>query len=182
MRTRRQFHRSVPIPANVPPAAVVAALLSLHPIVRHLGDMFRYEKIPTDIDVIIDDPWFVIPSEHPIVSWQLSQRLHMAPGLSREVQYPTFLQRVGDKVRGRADGTARVFVWTEFSVRKKPTYTNGAPATGADEYELYEEVIMECSTLLMPFIVTSTNEAHRKMCTGIVREVTENYLKGVATI
>lgn len=182
MRTRHQLGLDVPIPGNVPPSAVVAGLLSLMPIVRHLGSMCRYEQIPVQMDVIVTDPWFIAPYKDPVFSWRLSQLITLAPGLTKEISYPIFLQRVGDKVHGRADAPAGILVWTEFSVRSKqgpssPESTSSS-ATMVDEYELHEDVWLGANSLLMPFITQTTLHAHRELCVKVVEEVTNDYLKG----
>ena len=178
---------AVPIPANVPPAVVVATIRSVEPFVRHVGFMSSYKEVPSSIEHFVDDPWFIAPYEE-VFSYELEQTITLMPGLARVANCLIYMQRIGDTVRGRANNAiANIIVWTEFSVRIKQnaaspgssTTSSSATMTDGEEYELFEEAVIEANSLMMPFITPVTIVAHKDLLKKILEEAAKSYFNGV---
>jgi hypothetical protein len=181
MRVQRHMSITVPIPANLPPAVVVAYLQTVQPIIRNLGTLSRFEETPISADAIGNDPFFGSPLSSPVSSYQIFELITLAPGLTKEVTYPAYFQRVGEGVRVRANGAAGITGWCEFTVRprKYPDSPDGSVSTpstvteGHEEYELFETLVVEANALLMPFVCQTMEVAHRGLCDKVLQEAAD---------
>ncbi|CAM1507340.1 Fc.00g069810.m01.CDS01 [Cosmosporella sp. VM-42] len=188
MRKQHRLSLAVPIPANVPPVAVVNAIRSIEPFVRLVGFMSSFKELPSSPEPFANDPWFVAPYEE-VFSYDLQQTITLMPGLTRQAGCLIYLQRIGDTVRGRANNqSANIIVWTEFSVRLKQNPASPASATttsssmtmtDGEEYELVEEAVIEANSLMMPFVTPVTIVAHKDLLKKLLEEATKNYFNGV---
>jgi hypothetical protein len=187
MRVQRQMSIAVPIPNSLPPAVVVAYLQTVQPIIRNLGTLSRFEETATVPDAT-GDPFFGAYPASPVASYQIFELITLAPGLSKEVTYPAYFQRVGEGVRVRANGTAGITGWCEFTVRARALHAgsspDGAPSnistpsttgSGFEEYELFEALVVEANALLMPFVCQTMEVAHRGLCDKVLQEAIDQY-------
>lgn len=118
-----------------------------------------------------------------MASYQIFELITLAPGLTKEVNYPAYFQKVGDGLRVRANGAAGITGWCLFTVRPKqppgssPDGSVSTPSTvtGAEEYELYESVVVEANSLLMPFVCQTMEFAHRGLCDKVLQEAADLY-------
>ncbi|KAF4123323.1 hypothetical protein GMORB2_6024 [Geosmithia morbida] len=62
-----------------------------------------------------------------VTSYQIFELITLAPGLTKEVTYPAYFQRVCDGIRVRANGAAGITGWCEFTVRPRYTDANINP-------------------------------------------------------
>lgn len=182
MRVQRQMSITVPIPPSLPPSVVVAYLQTVHPIIRNLGTLARYEETSAGGDPVANDPFFGIPANSPVASYQIFELITLAPGLTKEVTYPAYFQRVDGGVRVRANGAAGITGWCEFTVRQKkvPDSPDGSVSTassdhGPEEYELFESLLVQANALLMPFVCQTMTFAHRGLCDKVLHEAAESY-------
>lgn len=174
---------TVPIPTTLPPSVVIAYLQTVQPIIRNLGTLSRFEETPITADAIGNDPFFATPQSNPVASYQIVELITLAPGLTKEVTYPAYFQRVGEGVRVRANGAAGITGWCEFTVRSKmyPDSPNGSVSTpstvtdGYEEYELFETLVVEANALLMPFVHQTMEVAHRGLCDKVLQEAADEY-------
>lgn len=173
---------AVPIPTGLPPAVVVAYLQTVQPIIRNLGTLSRFEETPTTPEAS-SDPFFGAYPASPVASYQIFELITLAPGLSKEVTYPAYFQRIGEGVRVRANGTAGITGWCEFTVRTRqhpdsPDGSISTPSTttsGLEEYELFESLVVEANSLLMPFVCHTMEVAHRGLCDKVLQEAIDQY-------
>ncbi|KAL6868935.1 hypothetical protein ACO1O0_000258 [Amphichorda felina] len=181
MRVQRHMSITVPIPASLPPSVVVAVLQTVSPVIRNLGTLSRYEETAVGGDAVANDPFFGSPGGS-VASYQIFELITLAPGLTKEVTYPAYFQRVGDGLRCRANGAAGITGWCEFTVRqrKAPDSPDGSVSTpstitegGTEEYELYEALVVEANSLLMPFVCQTMELAHRGLCDKVLQEAAD---------
>lgn len=181
MRVQRHMSITVPIPASLPPSVVVAVLQTVSPVIRNLGTLSRYEETAVGGDAVANDPFFGSPGSS-VASYQIFELITLAPGLTKEVTYPAYFQRVGDGLRCRANGAAGITGWCEFTVRqrKAPDSPDGSASTpstitegGTEEYELYEALVVEANSLLMPFVCQTMELAHRGLCDKVLQEAAD---------
>ncbi|KAK7228437.1 hypothetical protein V2G26_000607 [Clonostachys chloroleuca] len=163
MRVQRQMSITVPVPQNLPASAALAYIQTADPIIRNLGTLSRFE--PTAIFEVIT----------------------LAPGLTKEVTYPAFFQRISEGIRVRASGAAGITGWCEFTIRQRqvadsPGSSISTPSTatpvadlGPEEFELYETLVVEANSLLMPFVVMVIEQAHRGLCEKVLKEALDSF-------
>jgi hypothetical protein len=227
MRVQRQYTINVPIPPALPPAAVVATLQSVNPVIRNLGTLSRFERTEAGAEPVATDPFFdtslrtdgqngnvvvmngaeagLIGSSRSgsfsgaassasspgsiafgeVASYQIFELITLAPGLTKEVTYPAYFQRTSEGVRCRANGTAGITGWCEFVVRPRryPDSPDGSSISAsppssfgdADEFELFETLVVEANSLLMPFVCQTMEVAHRGLCDKVIKEAAERY-------
>ncbi|KAM5356312.1 hypothetical protein ACJ41O_002958 [Fusarium nematophilum] len=189
MRTQHHLTISVPIPGNLPPSVVIAALQTYIPLIRHHRAMTGFDEVPASQESIADDPFFP-PWDDSVRAYQIRELVTLAPGLSKEVTYPAVFQAVPEGARTRATAPAGVVVRAEFTVRQQRRAGTPGPispagsdstATGStvtvegEEYELREETLLEANSLLMPFITDALTRVHREICERIMEEIIKNY-------
>ncbi|KAI9899583.1 hypothetical protein N3K66_006044 [Trichothecium roseum] len=135
MRVQRQMFITVPIPPGLPPSAVVATLQTVSPVIRNLGTLSRYEQTAAGSGPVATDPFFILGSSGggdsnnnnnnnnnsagDVASYQIFELITLAPGLTKEVTYPAYFQRVNDGLRVRANGAAGITGWAGFTVRPR---------------------------------------------------------------
>ncbi|KEY71633.1 hypothetical protein S7711_08099 [Stachybotrys chartarum IBT 7711] len=183
MRVQRHLTISIPIPPSLPPAVVLAALHTIEPVIRHLGILSRYESIPTRPGVAAGDAFFA--PDDPIVTYNIYERITLAPGLTKEISHPSYFQLTASGVRGRADAPAGITAWADFSVRAirdpgSPEGSASTPSTVAadEEYALQEVLVVEGNSLLMPFVSQTMQDSHRDICSKVVEEIVHKYATG----
>lgn len=227
MRVQRHLSIAVPIPPSLPASLVVQVLQTVSPVIRNLGTLSRYEETTAGSDPVANDPFFLggspaaVPSSSssssspattaapdsppdglpPVTSYQIFEVITLAPGLTKEVTYPAYFQRVGDGIRCRANGAAGITGWCEFVVRPRasasaaaaagsspasPEGSSSTPSTfGGDapsvypsasaEYEIHEAIVVEANSLLMPFVCHTMQVAHRGLCDKVIQEAADKY-------
>ncbi|KAF4470669.1 hypothetical protein FALBO_2426 [Fusarium albosuccineum] len=187
MRTQHHLSIATPIPGNVPPGVVVAAIQTYTPLIRHHSAMTGFDEVSATPDVLDNDPFFG-PWDDSVRAFQLRELITLAPGLTKEITYQTIFQLVPDGTRSRAMAPAGIVVRAEFTVRQRrattvPISPAGSDSTASgstvtamgDEYELREEVLVEANSLLMPFITEALATVHRGICERVVVETAKNY-------
>ncbi|KAF4999510.1 hypothetical protein FGRMN_2379 [Fusarium graminum] len=190
MRTTQLLTISVPIPGTLPPGAVLAALQAVNPFVAHHQTVVSIEEVPADPQDTADDPFFG-PFDDSFRAFDMKELVHLAPGLSKTIDYKAIFQVIPDGLRSRCKAPVSVIVRAQWTVRlqqhdRSPTgpispagsdsTTSGSTATvEGDEYELQEQVLLECNSLLMPFIVDSCVSVHRGICENFVAATFKEY-------
>ncbi|KAF4977757.1 hypothetical protein FZEAL_5776 [Fusarium zealandicum] len=188
MRTQRHLSLAVPVPGNVPPSAVLAAIHAFTPLIRHHHTLQGFDEVTVAPDAIADDPFFG-PLDESVRAFQLRENVALAPGLSKDITYPAIFQAIPEGARSRAKAPAGIVVRTEFTVRQRragasvPISPAGSDSTGStvtavgDEYELHEEILIEGNSLLMPFITESLLAVHREICERLMVETVKDYFE-----
>ncbi|KAI6779145.1 uncharacterized protein J7T54_007600 [Emericellopsis cladophorae] len=198
MRVQRQVSIAVPIPPSLPPQAVIATLQTVSPVIRNLGTLSRFEETQAGGEPVAADQFFYgvgnvgnSPGGTPpaVSSYQIYELITLAPGLTKEVTYPAYFQRVPEGLRVRANGAAGITGWCEFTVRARGSHAGSPEGSGSQSgstpstvmsgdvggYELYESIVVEANSLLMPFVVQTMTYAHRGLCDKVLQEAAVSY-------
>ncbi|KAH7181637.1 hypothetical protein DER46DRAFT_489796 [Fusarium sp. MPI-SDFR-AT-0072] len=176
MRSTQLLSISVPIPGTLPPSAVVAALQAVDPFVAHHRTVTSLEEVQADPADTADDPFFG-PFDDSFRAFQMQELVNLAPGLGKTISYKAIFQIIPDGLRSRAKAPVGVVVRAQWMVRQQqhgrspsgPISPAGSDSTASgstataegDEFELHEQVLLECNSLLMPFITESCVAVHR---------------------
>ncbi|KAF4451028.1 hypothetical protein F53441_5927 [Fusarium austroafricanum] len=191
MRSTQLLTISVPIPGTLPPSAVVAALQAVDPFVAHHRTVTSLEEVETDPADTADDPFFG-PFDDSFRAFQLQELVTLAPGLGKTISYKAVFQIIPDGLRSRAKAPVGVVVRAQWTVRQlhhdrspsgpispagSDSTASGSTATAeGDEYELHEQVLLECNSLLMPFIAESCVAVHREICENFMATIFKEYI------
>lgn len=188
MRSRHTFTLSVPIPANIPPSIVLAAVRSFTPLIsNHIANDGFQEIFPHPSQTANDA--FFPPWDNTVRAFRVRENIGMTPGLFKEVHYQDVFQAVEAGARFRADAPAGVIVHAQVVVRPRRSPTtpispaasdssSGSDTVETDEYELYDEATLEANSLVMPFIAQKAQACHQALCERIVAQAQKDYVSG----
>ncbi|KAM0551717.1 hypothetical protein ACHAPJ_008284 [Fusarium lateritium] len=176
MRSKHQVSISVPIPSRVPPEVVLAHIQKYTPMLEHNSVVVSFSETTPNVALVLNDPFFGAPNSS-VRSFESTERLTLAPGLTRDRKWPVTFQKTPNGIRSRADARAGVIVWTEWLIRpRQDVSTPSSTATLTEEWELYEELVVEASALVMPFVSRTADGVHRTINQKVIDEVATNYL------
>ncbi|KAI5462975.1 hypothetical protein BGZ63DRAFT_422381 [Mariannaea sp. PMI_226] len=182
MRTKARYNYTVSIPANMPPAVVIAALHSFIPFIYLHPSITAFTEQPVQPSQVNDDPFFG-PLDDTFRSFQVSDVVTLAPRLSKTISYQVLFQAFADGMRSRGLASAGVAIRAEYTVRARPGATSpaGSDSTGSsatvvgEEYEVNEDLEVEVNSLIMPIIGDNTFNIHRKILNAVMEQATKNY-------
>ncbi|KAF5705962.1 hypothetical protein FGLOB1_7679 [Fusarium globosum] len=190
MRSTQLLSISVPIPGTLPPSAVVAALQAVDPFVAHHRTVTSLEEVQADPADTADDPFFGA-FDNSFRAFQMQELVNLAPGLGKTISYKAIFQVIPDGLRSRAKAPVGVVVRAQWTVRQQqqarspsgPISPAGSDSTASgstataegDEFELHEQVLLECNSLLMPFITESCVAVHREICENFMAKTFKDY-------
>ncbi|RKK07449.1 hypothetical protein BFJ66_g17929 [Fusarium oxysporum f. sp. cepae] len=175
MRSKHRILDTAPIPSHLSPEIVLAHIHTYTPLLKHNPVFVSFSETTPDFRLVHSEPFFGPPNSS-VQSFLCFQRLELAPGLTQDEEWPITFLRIKNGIRARVDARASVTVWIECLVRRpRNPGTPSTPGTLTDEWELYEEVVIESNTLLMPFVSRMTDLAHRGICRRIMNDILSNY-------
>ncbi|KAK2923501.1 hypothetical protein FoTM2_017025, partial [Fusarium oxysporum f. sp. vasinfectum] len=155
MRSKHRILDTAPIPSHLSWEIVLAHIHTYTPLLKHNAVFVSFSETTPDFG----------PPNSSVRSFLCFQRLELAPGLTQDEEWPITFLRIENSIRARVDARAGVTVWIECLVRRPANpgtpSTPSTPGSLMDEWELYEEVVVESNTLLMPFVSRMTDLAHR---------------------
>ncbi|EXM13874.1 hypothetical protein FoTM2_017001 [Fusarium oxysporum f. sp. vasinfectum] len=181
MRSKHRILDTAPIPSHLSWEIVLAHIHTYTPLLKHNAVFVSFSETTPDFGVVQSEPFFG-PPNNSVQSFLCFQRLELAPGLRQDEEWPITFLRIKNGIRARVDARAGVTVWIECLVRRRPnpgtlstSSTPNTPDSFTDEWELYEEVVVESNTLLMPFVSRMTDLAHPGICQRIMNDILSNY-------
>ncbi|KAH7125836.1 hypothetical protein EDB81DRAFT_860540 [Dactylonectria macrodidyma] len=157
MRSQYHVSMSVPIPGNLPPEVVLDLLQTFAPTLEHNPIIADFTEIDTDMDSITKDPFFD-PLNESIRTYKTHQVFTLVPGVTKQMWWPTTFHWT---VRPRQDAAS-------------PS-TPGTEQTLVEEWELYEEIILEANKLLLPFCCPILENVHREINVKVVDQAMKSY-------
>ncbi|KAG5795504.1 hypothetical protein H9Q69_005438 [Fusarium xylarioides] len=177
--TNQHIGLSQAVLLRVPPEIVLAHIQTYTPMLANNNVIMSFKETTPNMELVSKDPFFGTPNSS-VRTFSSSERLMLAPGLTRDRSWPVTCLSVPNGIRCRADAKAGVTVRTEWIVRPRQDFgsspsTTSSPGTLVEEWELYEEVIIEANSLLMPFVARTSDEVHRGICQKVVDEVVNKY-------
>ena len=168
----------VPIPPHLPPEAVLAALHAHEPIIIANPYLVRYERRAVPLADLVDDPFFRADGLR-LQAFVVHDRVPIIRGVaSKAVVIPCVFQSFGAGVRCRADAQGGVTVRSSYEVRRRGEVPLGPGEKGdldggggGHEWELVELAVIECGSLVRPFVTHSFASAHREILKRVVDDV-----------
>jgi hypothetical protein len=183
-RTTHTFNVSYPIPHNLSTTSVINALhyhdnlLTLQPLVTSYDEISstNYSEL---------DPYFDIPGSL-IKSYEVTERIILIPGIGEWGKYPITIvadfQNMTDGIKTRAIASAGVVVRATFIVHQSNrNYLKGSSddmlAIAHSGSILSENITVECSSWLMPFVKQSMEGAHKDLCRNLLERASSQLLE-----
>jgi len=171
-----------PLPAELSPDLVLAALQTYEPLITPNPYMKSYRRRPVDLSEIIDDPFFR-EDGRKLAAFEVIDRIVLIPGVaSKEVIIPCVMQAFDGGVRCRSYAQGGVKVWSTWTLRPAARDKEAAlAADAADEaaaWEIVEDARVECSPLVKPFVGKSFASAHKEILRRVVDEIIRQSARG----
>ncbi|KAI6347833.1 hypothetical protein MCOR25_010888 [Pyricularia grisea] len=168
---------SYPLPPDLPPSAVLAALhTSYEPLMKPHPFQKGFKRRPLSVDEVVDDPFFRADGRK-LESYEVSDRIPILPGVHKDITVPAVFQSFDGGVRCRADAPGGVRIWSVYEPRKAaPAAAGGEP--GGAGYELHETAVIECNAIFKRFVAKNFESSHRENLKGIVGLLADMYRKG----
>lgn len=172
----------VPIPSNIEAAAVLSALHAHVPLITANPYLVEYERRAVPLQDLVDDPFFRADGLK-LQAFVVRDRVPIIPGVaSKAVVIPCVFQSFADGARCRAEAQGGVTVRSSYEVRRRgevppgPGEKDGAKGRRDDaeppgEWELVEVAVIECGSLVKPFVTRSFASAHREILQRVVDDV-----------
>lgn len=187
MRIKHYANFPIPIPSNIPPSVVLAYVQTYVPTLRHNACVKGFEEIPTNPDQLQGDENFG-PWDATVQAYQVHSVSQLAPGISRQAWWPVIFQCTPDGIRAKArNSNMNITVWATWTVRPRrqegaspanSESTNSSVMVVGEEWELFDEILIEAHRLFMPFTSQYTRKLHHDITQSMVAEVTKGYLNG----
>lgn len=135
--------------------------------------------MPTTDAAILADPYFSPPTETtPIKTYEVTEGVIIIPGIGewgkKYITFPARFQDTESGLKTRADASAGVVVRAEWRVQAGGAdgeVDGEGEGVGYADWVLVEDVTVECSWWLMPFVKRSMEGAHRDICRKLVEKV-----------
>lgn len=179
MPARHNLTIRIPLPSVLPAEAVVEALQSQSPVIRHQPLITRFEKVPVALESVVKDDFF-LETGLKIASYKIYEKVTVVPGVKTEISFPAVLQNIPGGLRSRAEAPGGVRVWSEWLVVPRPAerwpgeHTSGKLGAYVEgDYELVETTRVESSRMLMPLVKGQMEGAHRDMVRRFLDEVAQ---------
>lgn len=165
----------VPIPAQLEPNSVLAALHTYEPLINANPYLIKFERRAVPIQDLVDDPFFRADGLR-LQAFVVHDRVPIIKGVaSKVVVIPCVFQSFGAGTRCRADAQGGVTVRSSYEVRRRGEVPPGPgekqrPDAG-HEWELVELAVIECGSLVKPFVTRSFSSAHQLILQRVVDQV-----------
>jgi hypothetical protein len=166
----------VPIPSHLEPAAVLSALHTHEPLITAHPYLVKYERRAVPLQDLVDDPFFRADGLK-LQAFVVHERVPIIPGVaSKVVVVPCVFQSFEAGARCRADAQAGVTVRSSYEVRRRgevPLGPGEKEAKGKDaarpyEWEFVELAVIECGSVVRPFVTHSFASAHREILQRVI--------------
>lgn len=191
MRVQHRFSVTIPLPSNLPPYLVIGWLQSYIPTLQHNFSVANFQEIPSDPNSIANDT-FIGPWDTTVRTFHVHELYELVPGLTAPMQWPAVYRCVPDGVRLRVsapNGNTIRSQWTVRASRGGSSPANsGSSSSGwssttepTEEWELYDEGVLEGHSLLMPFTSKYIDMVHNHLSQSLVNEAYRAYLNGTLT-
>ncbi|KAB5554661.1 hypothetical protein GE09DRAFT_1173638 [Coniochaeta sp. 2T2.1] len=176
-----QITARVPIPQHLSPNSVLSALHVYEPLITAHPYLVKYERRAVPLEDLVDDPFFRADGIK-LQAYVVHERVPIIKGVaSKVVVIPCVFQSFTAGTRCRADASGGVTVRSSYEVRRrgevplgpgeKQVATANAANGEAHEWELVEIAVIDCPSLVKPFVTHSFASAHREILQRVVDEV-----------
>ncbi|KAL2128082.1 hypothetical protein VTI74DRAFT_9748 [Chaetomium olivicolor] len=169
----------IPIPASLPPSAVLAALKTYEAVITPNPYLDRYERRAVELDEVVNDPFFRADGQK-LQAFVVYERVPIIPGVgawaTMEVTIPCIFQSFEHGVRCCARAQGGVIVRSSYEVRRRGEVTEGPEleaGPGDGEYELVDISSIECGVLVKPFVKTRFSTGHQALLRQVIEDLTK---------
>ncbi|KAH7120539.1 hypothetical protein EDB81DRAFT_814375 [Dactylonectria macrodidyma] len=183
MRSQHWTFVTIPIPTNLPPQTVVTYLQTYAPTLRHNDHVASFTEVASEpVDIANDD--FFGPWDDSVRTFQIHEVTRLLPGISKENRWPVVFQSFPNGINSRANAHVGTIVWARWTVRRRadvgsPANSESTTSSSAteigEEWELYEEVLMDGNTMVMPFASRIIDKVHQEISQRLVDDVVKAY-------
>ncbi len=171
------FHVSVPIPADLTQNDIISALHD-HNNVLTLQAFTTGHTLDnsTDPDTLNDPYWNPINTS-PITTYTVTECVPIIPDIGnlgkKCLTFPSSFQDTEQGIKTRADAPAGIIVRAEFQVASASDAGSDSEVTKRADgaWALVENVELTENALLMPFVKTKMEDAHKDICQKLVNMV-----------
>lgn len=164
----------VPIPASLPPTAVIASLQTYDALITPNPYLDRYERRPVDVEEVANDAFFREDGQN-LQAYVVYDRVPIIPGVgswaTKEVAIPCMFQSFKHGVRCCAHAQGGVTVRSSYEVRRRGEVSQGpelAVGPGDGDYELVDISNIECGALVKPFVKMRFSSAHQALLQQVI--------------
>ncbi|KAK3292073.1 uncharacterized protein B0H64DRAFT_419447 [Chaetomium fimeti] len=164
----------VPIPASLPPAAVLTALQTYEALIKPNPYLDRYDRRAVEPEEVVNDPFFRKDGQE-LQAFVVYDRVPIIPGVgswaTKEVAIPCVFQSFEHGVRCCAHAQGGVTVRSSYEVRRRGEVTEGPELVvgpGDGDYELVDISNIECGALVKPFVKMRFSSAHQELLEQVV--------------
>ncbi|CAI6238592.1 unnamed protein product [Periconia digitata] len=174
---KHHYHTAAPIPTSLSPADVIEALHDHNNALSLQALTTGHSPIDTLDPQIRKDTFWYPPDIHPIQGYSVTEVITYMPYFSwgrYNLTFPTNFQNTPNGLKTRADASG-VILRAEFRVLRGDSAESVVDGEGAGlgdvEFVLVEDVEVQCSWYMMPFVRSKMEAAHADICRKVVEKV-----------
>jgi hypothetical protein len=190
MPSKHRTTLTIPLPANQTPYALVDALHSHDPVVKHQEFIQSWTKVPSSELAIPAHvaPFFAPATDAPIVTYQVAEAIPIVPGIGSAgtytIQFPAAFQDTVNGLRVWSVAPMGVEVKNVWTIHGTDPHRRAQRLSVDDfvrlrdrpdearyyEWTLFEECEVSCSGMLMPFVKSRLEAGHRNICRKMMED------------
>jgi hypothetical protein len=174
---KHNYHTAAPIPSHLVPADIIAALHDHNTCLSLQALTTGHTTLPDLDPEIRKDTFWYPPDVHPISAYSVTEIISYMPYFAwskYNLTFPTYFQNTKHGLKTRADASG-VILHAEFRVLRGDSVDGEVDGEGAGlgdvEFVLVEDVEVQCSWYMMPFVRGKMEAAHRDICRKVVEKV-----------
>lgn len=174
---KHNYHTAAPIPPSLSPADVIEALHDHNNALTLQALTSGHTKLESIDPEIRKDTFWYPPDLHPIEGYSVTEVISYMPYFSwgkYNLTFPSCFQNTPNGLKTRAD-TSGVVLRAEFRVLRGDSADSVVDGEGAGlgdvEFVLVEDVEVQCSWYMMPFVRGKMEAAHADICRKMVEKV-----------
>lgn len=184
---KHNYHTAAPIPPHIAPADIIAALHDHDTCLTLQALTTGHEKLPETAPETRKDTFWYPPDLNPITTYSVTEVIAWLPWFEwarYNLTFPSCFQDTPHGLKTRADASG-VVLRAEFRVVRGGAGAGEVDGEGEGlgdvEWVLAEDVEVQCSWWMMPFVRGKMEQAHRDICRKVVEKVVaEKHSEAVA--
>lgn len=174
---KHHYHVAAAIPPTISPDDVIAALHDHNTCLTLQALTTAHEKLPETSAATKKDTFWYPPDRNPITTYNVTEVIQWLPGVQwgrYNLVFPSCFQNTPRGLKTRADASG-VVLRAEFRVIRGSSSDGEVDGEGGGlgevEWVLAEDVEVQCSSWLMPFVRGKMEGAHRDICRKVIEKV-----------
>ncbi|KAF2682887.1 hypothetical protein K458DRAFT_419134 [Lentithecium fluviatile CBS 122367] len=174
---KHNYHTAAALPPSLTPEDIIAALHDHNTCLTLQALTTGHTKLPSTSAEVQKDTWWYPPDLNPITTYHVTETIQWLPGVQwgrYAFTFPTCFQNTRHGLKTRADASG-VLLRAEFRVIRgsmsEGEVDGEGEGLGEVEWVLVEDVEVQCSWWMMPFVRGKMEGAHRDICRKVVEMV-----------